>query len=110
MSSLHVSQLRRGDTRDVEDWHASHRLLLAHSILRENGVTWKTEHGNTAINETVEWGRVKHACADNCRTWIEQEWVTDQIIEAAWHLADLLQTERGAWHRRQAWEAKQAAV
>lgn len=101
--------LRRGDTYDYEDARVSHRLRLAHGILADHGITWKTSHGNTAINEKVEFGWPKHACADNCVTVIVEPWVTDEILNAAYRFADLLQNERGAWNRSQAFKAKQMA-
>lgn len=105
--SYAASFLRRGTTYDPECSRSSARLQIAGRILTDQGVSWTTEHGNTAVNERVEFGWVKHGCANNCITTIDQPWVTDQILEAAWHLADLIQTERGAYHRQEAWKAKE---
>jgi hypothetical protein len=89
--------LKRGDTFDIEDWRMTHRLGVARSILRSFQVEPTWEHSDCT---RVEWGRPKHACDYRCKaTW--PEWVTDDIFDLAFNLADEVQDKRGRWHQNE---------
>lgn len=98
--------LKRGDTFDIEHWHMTHRLRVAHGILRGLGIESVVKHSD---NEIVEWGRPKHGCDYRCET-VWPEWVTNDLFNLAFKLADEYQTRHGAHNQRQAREARARMV
>lgn len=110
--------LKRGDTFDPEDWRMTHRLGVARSILRSLQIEpTYLEHDEKCIRHPKNaWNRVhgfNYWCDSGCPrfndpppTW--PEWVTDEIFELAFSLADRVQTSRGDWHQRQINEERRA--
>ena len=93
--------LKRGDRSDPEDYRMTHRLTIATGILSGLGIEPVWTHGSTAVNEWVDFGRVRHACTNTCKcSW--PEWATDAMFQLAFDLADEVQTQRGGWYREQA--------
>ena len=93
-----ANQFRKGWFRDPEDWHGTYRMTGALELLKAGGIEPVWTHGNTPINEWVDFGKVRHGCADNCTvTWAA--WVTDTMFETAYILADLIQTRQGDYHK-----------
>jgi hypothetical protein len=94
--------LKRGDTFDPEDFRMTHRLRVAGQILSGLGITPEWEHGGSFTNELG-----KHVCCDKCKaSW--PEWVTDEVFNRAFALANEVQTERGAFNQRAAYAGKAA--
>jgi len=101
-------RFRRGWFSDPEDWHGTYRMEIALRLLRFVGIEPEWHHSDrTGTIGTGLLQREGHVCDDRCRP-IWPEWVTDDIFDAAYRLADLIQTGRGAWHQTRAYEAKHA--
>ena len=108
--------LKRGDTFDIEDHRMTHRLGVARSILRSFGVepTWPdhaTDCMNHADNRYRRCFGVNYPCLGDCprrlnppATW--PEWVTDEVFDLAFRLADEVQNSRGGWHQDQINQAR----
>jgi hypothetical protein len=92
--------LKRGDTHDPECSLTTHRLRIARGILRGMGIEGTVEHGGNFVQGPY----AKHVCCDKCKT-IWPSWVTDEIFNLAYRLADEVQTERGMAHRAAAAKA-----
>lgn len=103
--SFTAFRLRRGDNYDHDDARTSYRLRLAWSILATMGIEREIEHGNAVINQAAF---NRHACADNCRAKPLPDWVTDEILEKAFDLADAMQTARGQFNQAAASAARSA--
>lgn len=113
--------LKRGDTFDIEDWHTTHRLRVGQSILLHLGVKaeWPEHspecgrHPSNLSNVVFSY-RESVCCSCGRDNLIDSqgpkwpEWATGRIFDLAYSLADELQTERGHWNQRQAWELKEA--
>lgn len=98
--------LKRAYRFDLEDHRMSHRLQVANSILRSLHIEPEWDHSdNRGLVGTGLLQREDHVCNDACSP-IWPEWVSDEVFELAYRLADETQTERGAWHRAKASEAK----
>lgn len=94
--------LKRGDTSDIECWRTTHRLRVGQGILRSLGIAPEWSHSDCT---RVSFGRVVHACDYRCVcTW--PEWVTGDVFDLAYRLANETQTERGAFERNAAYTAK----
>lgn len=89
-----ASYLRRGYRFDPECHRMTYRLEKARAILRAQGI--EPTYGEPrwyGDDENVSW----------------PAWVTDSVFEAAFALADAIQTEKGSWHRRAADRVKAAS-
>ena len=104
--SYAVSMLRKGRTWEMECPRTTHRLQAAWAILGTMGIEPTIIHADTPSNEVVEWGRVKHGCDWKCKAAPLPEWVTDEILQMAYTLADRMISERGAANRADAYRAK----
>lgn len=93
-----TQMLRAGRTHDYEDSRSTYRLQQAYGILAAAGVEPVRTHSDTMA---WDWAtnRDRHVCDYRCKvTW--PEWVTNDMLEAAYNLADAAQTARGAYNRR----------
>jgi hypothetical protein len=96
MTSASVTRLRSGWFTDPECSRETYRLQGAIRIL----ALWGAEPTWTHSDCTrVEFGRVKHACDYRCKVeW--PEWVTNDVLQAAYTASSALQTARGIYNRR----------
>lgn len=93
-----IGQIRRGYRYDPESSRETSRLRTAWAILKAAGIDPEIRHGDTAINQGVDFGRPRHRCADNCRPeW--PEWVTNEMLQNALDLANKTVSARGKWAR-----------
>jgi hypothetical protein len=92
MMTTGASHLKRGDTFDPECGRTTHRLRLGQHILAAAGIESAHVHGEHRENF--------RGCYSGCRN-VWPEWVTDEMFESAWSLADKVQTERGRHARRE---------
>lgn len=101
--SFTTSRLRRGDTHDRECHRTSHRLEVAWKLLAAMGIDRPTiiHSDNMSYDWAIPGGlhSNRHSCDWKCRAEPLSEWVTDEILDAAYALADKMVTERGAHHR-----------
>ena len=98
------NRFRKGWFSDPENWHGNYRMQRALMILETQAVTPVWNHGKEYINNGIEYGRVIHVCTNNCTvTW--PEWVTDEVFDQVYALADSLQTLFGAYNQKQAYDA-----
>jgi hypothetical protein len=95
--------LKRGDTHDPECSLTTHRLRVARGILSGMGIEATVEHGGNFTQGPYG----KHACCDKCKT-VWPEWVTDEVFNLAYKLADEVQTQRGRHHQREINAARRA--
>jgi hypothetical protein len=113
--------LQHGDSYDRDCWRTSHRLLVAQGILRNLGAeAVPVAHSDKCIrSEAQRFNRVfgfNYVCDDpacpakNSPTPIWPEWVTGDLFDLAYRLADEYQTEHGAYEQRLARIAKDEAV
>jgi hypothetical protein len=80
---------------DIECSRTTHRRQTAKGILKDLGIEGTWEHSD---NMSVEWGRSKHLCDHRCKI-VWPEWVTDEMFDHAYYLADLEVTHQGAHAR-----------
>ena len=100
MLSTGARYLKRGDTADPECHRMTYRLGVARSILRSQGIEVEWNHSeHTGVIGTGLLQRTGHVCDYRCKA-VWPEWVTDEIFNTAFNLADQLQSERGANHQR----------
>jgi hypothetical protein len=86
--------LKRGDTFDPEDSRMTNRLHSARSILDTIGIVPTVTHCD-ACKEGLAGG----GCWDACKTtWTE--WVTDEMFQSAFNLADAAAREYGNFNMR----------
>ena len=84
--------LKQGRRIDPEDHRMSYRLGLARDMLGGGMVLPTTSHDEAGH-------RVFNCCGDSCKTtW--PEWMTDEMFEMAYNLANLIQSERSSFTRR----------
>ena len=94
--------LARGDTGDIECWRTTHRLGVARRILAGLGIEPTWEHSDC---QRANFGRMRHECDYRCvATW--PEYVTGEMFDLAYELADEYQTEHGGYLKSQAYAAK----
>lgn len=93
-----ASSVLRGYTSDPESSRESERIRATRKILIGLGAEPTVEHGNDGRNERVEFGQVKHRCADNCKTFWPA-WVTRPVVESIASGVDVALTARGQWAR-----------
>jgi hypothetical protein len=107
----------KGGFRDPECFRAQHRHSLALTLLSAAGVTpTYPEHAETCIRHpSKRFNRLpgnSYHCDPGCG-WTDRptwpEWCTGEMFDRAYRLADEIQTERGAWHQREASAAKMEA-
>lgn len=103
--------LKRGDTFDPECHRTTYRLGRAALILRQQGIepTWTHRNmaGDTEQPGALWPGGPKHQCNYRCSC----EWppeVDGAVFDAAYRLADALQSARGAYHQREINRARSA--
>lgn len=112
-------RMRRGWFRDPEDFHGTYRMEGALRILKAWGAepTFRKHdeqcdrHPDRLSNVVFGYReRVICSCgADQAQVeW--PEWVTDECFDAAYRAANVLQTERGAYHQREAERLKRERV
>jgi hypothetical protein len=112
--------LMRGDSYDIECWRTTHRLRVALGILRgQDIVPTPVEHSESCIlhpshrsNRVFGWNYICDDPACPARrnpppTW--PEWVTGEMFDRAYALADEIQTERGRYEQRKARELRSAS-
>jgi len=100
-----VSMLRAGRTYDYEDSRATSRLHAAYAALKAIGVEPERTHSDKVgfSWERRGWLVPEHhsvVCGESagCKvTW--PEWVTDEMLEAAYSLADNVLYEQGRYNR-----------
>lgn len=107
--------LKRGDSRDPECWRTTHRLTVASSVLRSQGVVphWP-DHAEECGRHPVKLANVVHSyrervvctCGRDYKGPEWEPWVTGAMFDLAYKLADELQTERGGWNQAEASRAK----
>lgn len=101
--------LKRGYTFDIECHRTTYRLRGGHSILASMGVKPSypehdpscIKHPSNSMNRCFGW---TYWCEcgrgdDPTPTW--PEWVTGEMFDLAYRLADEIQTERGNHHQRE---------
>lgn len=94
--------LKRGDTRDPEDFRMTYRLGIARQILAGLGILPTVNHSQAAHDL---FGKGPGGCDYRCTTsW--PVWVTDDAFELAYQLANEVQTKQGKYHRLQAYHLK----
>jgi hypothetical protein len=87
--------MARGYTFDPEDSRTTNRLRDAYVILRTLGIEPTKTHSDYM---GAEYGRPKHICTDGCKIeW--PVWVTSDMLDYAYSLADRVATERGNFNR-----------
>jgi hypothetical protein len=112
--------VKKGRTYDIECARTTHRLALAQSILRQQGIeaAWPEHstkcmlHPDNAFNRCFGYS---YACDHDCpRTKAEYdgptwpEWVGEATFNAAYVLACAIQDERGSFNRAAASRLKAA--
>lgn len=108
--------VKRGRTYDIEDSRTTNRLHDTMRVLKSMGIEPTYTHGTRTYFDWAMAGSLKpdkHLCSLNgsggndCTiTW--PAWVTDDIFNLAYSLADRVLTEYGGFNRRAA-EAHKAA-
>lgn len=111
--STGAAYLKRGYRRDPEDWRMTHRLEVARSILRSQGIETEAIHmgggrferGMVVGRRQIDLSTMSQAerdehrsrCGDGigCReVWPED--ITDEVFQAAFDLANAIQNARSA--------------
>lgn len=93
--------LKRGDTFDPECHRTTYRLGLARRLLAVDGIAPEWEHSDReGLVGTGLLQRTGHVCDDRCRA-VWPEYVTDEVFDRAYALADALQSARGAHAQRE---------
>ena len=99
-----AQMLRSGRTYDYEDSRATHRLHVAYEVLTTLDAEPTFTHGTRTWYDTATH-RDRHQCAlqgsgyrDCTITW--PEWVTDELLNEAYNIADAFLTAQGAYNRR----------
>lgn len=111
---LHTAALvKRGRTYDYEDPRTTYRMQATLNVLKAAGIEPTITHGTRTYYDWAMRGSLdatRHLCSldgsgygDCTIDW--PAWVTDEMFDAAYRLANLVQTERGTYNRREAEKA-----
>jgi hypothetical protein len=106
----HAYQIRRGDTYDYDCSRTSARLSATWSILKLWGIEREIVHSAACVDrkQIPAGSSFYRGCDDGCRAKPLPEWVTDEMINQAYDLADTFQAARGRFHCRAAEQAHDA--
>lgn len=114
MTSLAVIKLRRADTYEPECQRTTHRLQTAMGILNGMGVKPTQTHDPDCHREWVNTSGRAIKCEGSgpypspltCLKTEWPEWVTNELFDMAYNLADKVITDRGQSYRAEGWRLK----
>lgn len=93
--------LRNGYTFDPESLRETWRLATAYELLKTMGVEPVRTHSDAVRPDIWNHFVSRHECDYRCTTtW--PEWVTDELLDQAYRLADMKHTAYGESNRRAA--------
>lgn len=103
MTTYAVSHIRSGIFNDPECSRSTHRLQVTRGILEALGVKFVKDHTDKTYAPSYRAGWLVpevHLCNHECKAHPLPEYVTDEIINEAWGLADTMIRSRAAFMRR----------
>jgi len=99
--------VKRGRTYDYEDSRTTNRMHAMLGVLKGFGIEPTITHGTRTYFDSARAGWLTsevHLCSLNGSGYQDctiewPAWVTDNIFDLAWRLADAVITEQGAYNR-----------